>query len=212
MMSPQRILLADDHALFAEALSKLLSRDYEVVGLAASGRELLESFKTLVPDVIVTDITMPLLSGLDCARRLRRDPRRPKIVFLTMHADSELARECFKCGGSAFVVKECAFEELVMAIDAAMDNRRYVSRVLSSEFRDTLTKVVEEKSDFGLLTSRQTEILQLFAEGKTAKEIASLMNLSTRTIEWYKYNIMRLLHVTNTAELLRKAVRLKLVA
>ncbi|HEY2384235.1 MAG TPA: response regulator transcription factor [Terriglobia bacterium] len=210
-MSTRRVLLADDHALFAEALAKLLSRNYEVVGVAASGRALLESFRVCLPDVVVTDITMPLLSGLDCARRLRRDPHKAKIVFLTMHVDPDLARECFKCGGSAFVVKECAFEELVVAIEAAMENRRYLSRGLSAEFHENVANAAKMDSDYGLLTSRQEEILQLFAEGKTAKEIASLMNLSTRTIEWYKYNMMRLLRIKNSAELLRKAVRLKLV-
>lgn len=211
VMSSRRVLIADDHALFAEALAKLLSRNYEVVGVAANGRALLDSFRTSLPDVVVTDVTMPLLSGLDCARRLRREPHKAKIIFLTMHVDSELARECFKCGGSAFVVKECAFAELVVAIEAALENRRYVSQGLSAESLDSVVNVTEAGSDYGLLTSRQAEILQLFGEGKTAKEIASIMNLSTRTVEWYKYNMMRLLQVRNSAELLRKAVRLKLV-
>src|SRR5579884_1945533 len=121
-----RVLLADDHVLFSQALGKLLAQQYDVVDIVEDGKALQAAARAHKPDVIITDITMPHMSGLDSVNSLRRDPYLPKIVFLTMHADAELARECFNCGASAFVIKESGFDELVMAIEAVMANRQYV--------------------------------------------------------------------------------------
>ena len=210
-MSSRRVLLADDHLMFAESLAKLLSSSYEVVGIADNGRSLQEFSRKLHPDVIVTDITMPLLNGLEAVRRLRKDSHPPKIVFLSMHADPALARECFKCGGSAFVTKECSFEELTNAIDTALANHFYLSPVIATNLLDLLRSATNAPSDYDRLTPRQREILQLFAEGKTTKEIASVTNLSTRTVEWHKYRMMGILGVKSSAELLRYAIHLKFV-
>lgn len=203
-----RVLLADDHALFSQALGKLLAQRYDVVAIVEDGKALQTAARAHKPDVIVTDITMPHMSGLDAVRSLRRDPHIPKIVFLSMHADTELARECFICGGSAFVTKESGFDELVLAIDTVMANRQYVSPQIAAGL------VLSQESSMAgdALTLRQREILQLFAEGKTMKEIASITNLSTRTVEWHKYRMMRTFNVRRSAELIRYAVRMKLVS
>ena len=209
-MTP-RVLLADDHILFAHALSELLVPRYEVVDVVSDGRALRESARRNKPDVIVTDITMPLMSGLESVRSLRKDSYLPKIVFLTMHADAELARECFNCGGSAFVIKECSFEELTVAIDAVLENRMYLSPTIASALIDISREANDPVSVAKRLTPRQCEILQLLAEGKTTKEIASFTSLSTRTVEWHKYRMMRTLGVQRSAELVQHAMRMKLV-
>jgi len=205
-----RVLLADDHLLFAQAMAELLAGRYDVVGIVGDGRALQAAARTYKPDVIVTDVTMPHMSGLDSVRSLRRDPHVPKIVFLTMHADVDLARECFNCGGSAFVTKESAFDELTAAIDAVLANQQYLSPDIAAGLIDA-SKEPAAGADIDQLTSRQREILQLFAEGKTMKEIASVTNLSTRTVEWHKYRMMRMLGVRRSAELVQHAVRMKLV-
>ena len=210
-MSLPRVLLADDHAVFADALGKLLGSRYDVVGVVNNGRTLQEACRRLHPDVIVTDITMPLLNGLEAVRRLLKEAHPPKVVFLSMHADADLARECLKCGGSAFVTKECSYEELTIAIQTALDNHMYLSPAIATDVFALLRHSTNVPSDYDQLTERQREILQLLGEGKRAKEIAAVLNLSTRTVEWHKYRMMRILHVLNSAELLRYAVRLKIV-
>jgi DNA-binding NarL/FixJ family response regulator len=204
-----RVLLADDHVLFSQALGKLLAQRYEVVDIVGDGKALQTSARTHKPDVIITDVTMPHMSGLDSVSSLRKDSCMSKIVFLTMHADAELARECFNCGASAFVTKDSGFDELVLAIDAAMANRQYVSPEIAAGLIE-LSQEAPGSND--QLTVRQREILQLFAEGKTMKEIASITNLSTRTVEWHKYRMMRMFNVRRSAELIQHAVRMKLVS
>jgi DNA-binding NarL/FixJ family response regulator len=204
-----RVLLADDHILFSQALGKLLAQRYEVVDIVEDGKALQTSARLHKPDVIITDVTMPNMSGLDAVRSLHRDSYIPKFVFLTMHADTDLARECFNCGGSAFVTKASGFDELVLAIDAVLANRQYVSPEIAIGL---IEPSQQPESSAEQLTLRQREILQLFAEGKTMKEIASIINLSTRTVEWHKYRIMRTFNVRRSAELIQQAVRLKLVS
>ncbi len=207
-----RLLLADDHVLLLDVLQPVLSARYEVIAAVHDGRALLEACRALKPDVIITDITMPLLNGLDAIRQLKRLMSLPKVVFLTMHHDFELVRECFRFGGSAFVAKERSCEDLLAAIAAVLRNHRYVS----PEFLSVLSELTpdsdcaNERSD--PLTSRQREILQLFAEGKSVKEIAVALNLSTRTVEWHKYRTMEVLHAANGAELIRYAIKIRLVS
>jgi len=206
-----RVLLADDHLLFAQTLNDLLSERYDVVDIVGDGRALQQSARTHKPDVIVTDITMPVMSGLESIRSLRNAFYTPKVVFLTMHTDPELARECFNCGGSAFVSKESGFDELVTAIEAVISGHRYLSPRIAAGLIEGSASSDAAGSPFEQLTSRQREILQLFAEGKTMKEIASITNLSTRTIEWHKYKMMKILGVRHSAALVQHAVRMKLV-
>jgi DNA-binding NarL/FixJ family response regulator len=203
-----RVLLADDHVLFGQAIGKLLTQRYEVVDIVEDGKALLISARTLRPDVIITDITMPRMSGLDAVRSLHSDPHIPKVIFLTVHGDPELARECFKCGGSAFVLKTAGFDELVCAITAVTANRQYVS----PEIAGGMIRISRESSTAsGQLSLRQREILQLLAEGKTMKEIATVTNLSTRTVEWHKYRMMRMFNIQRSAELVQVAVGLRLI-
>jgi len=208
---PARLVIADDHVLFAQAVAQLLGQRYVVVDIVGDGRALQTSARTHHPDVIIADVTMPLMSGLESIRLLRKDSS-AKIIFLTMHADTYLARECFNCGGSAFVTKESSFDELLVAIETVMMNQTYLSRNIAGGLIETLRETASAHLKFDDLTSRQLEVLQLFAEGKTMKEIALVTKLSTRTVEWHKYRIMKTLGVRRSAELVHHAVRMKLVA
>src|SRR5262245_45160100 len=205
-----RVLLADDHQLFVQALMRILSERCEVIDVVGDGKALQITARKHRPDVIVTDITMPLMTGLDAARSLSEDDFRPKIVFLTMHADVEVARECFNSGASAFVNKQSTYDELMVAIDAVMADRLYLSPNIAGGVVEALREPAANSTRQNL-TARQREILQLFAEGKTMKEIATATNLSTRTVEWHKYRIMHTLNVRRNAELIQEAVRMKLV-
>jgi DNA-binding NarL/FixJ family response regulator len=206
-----RVLLADDHLLFAQTMTALLADRYDVVDVVGDGRALQASARKHQPDVIITDITMPFMSGLESVRALRKAACPSKVVFLTMHVDSELARECLNCGGSAFVNKESAFEELVEAIEAVMSNHQYLSPKIAAGLIEAARDSAAVPPTSEQMTSRQREILQLFAEGKTMKEIASITNLSTRTVEWHKYKMMKMLGTRHSAELIQHAVKLKLV-
>jgi DNA-binding NarL/FixJ family response regulator len=210
-MSAARVLLADDHALFVEALAQLLAPKYDVVDIVEDGKALLDSWELHKPDVIVTDITMPIMNGLEAVRRLQKAGCTSKVVFLTMHDEIDFARECLRCGASAFVTKHSGCEELLIALDAVLQNQTYLPRALADLMNDVPSEPSAESSDFDPLTSRQREILQLFAEGRTMKEIAAVMSLSTRTVEWHKYRMMRILRVQTGAELIRHAMRTKLV-
>jgi DNA-binding NarL/FixJ family response regulator len=206
-----RVLLADDHSLFAQAVASMLPERYEIIGIVADGRALQAAVRELKPDVAIVDITMPLMSGLDSIRTLGKDHWRPKVIFLTMHADPELARECFKCGCSAFVTKDLSSNELVIAIDSVMANEVYVSSNVAAGLVDAFRSPDRVSFEGSGLTGRQREILQLLAEGKTMKEIATVTNLSTRTVEWHKYRMMQMLRVRRNADLIRHAVQMKLV-
>ncbi len=203
-----RLLLADDHLLFAQALGILLAQRYELIDIVDNGKALYTAARTHKPDVIVTDITMPHMSGLDSVRLLRKDSILSKVVFLTVHAEAVIARECFNGGGSAFVTKHSGFDELVVAIDAVISNQQYVSPDVASGLLDVSQDLAASCAD---LSVRQREILQLFAEGKTMKEIATITSLSTRTVEWHKYRMMKIFNVRRSAELVQHAVRLRLV-
>ena len=207
-MAVPRLLLADDQTMFVQALAELLRSKYELVDIVENGRALVESSLKHKPDVIVTDVTMPLMNGIDAIRRLRKEETPPKVIFLTMHGDPEIVAECVRSGASGFVKKESCYEELVAAIDAVLNNNVYFPPGTSAE---VLASDAKSAGAVDPLTSRQREILQLLAEGNTAKEIAAMMNVSTRTIEWHKYRMMRVLGVQNSAELVRYAVRSKLV-
>jgi DNA-binding NarL/FixJ family response regulator len=204
-----RILIADDHRVLAEALSKLLSASYDVIGIAANGRELITLARELNPEVIVLDISMPLLNGMEALRMLRSTGVRGKFVILTMHADVSLASEAFRCGASAYVLKQAAGEELNAAIVAALRGRHYLSSAFPVDLVSLLAEAVRRPNQQGPhLTRRQREVLQLVAEGKTMKEVATLLSLSTRTVESYKYEIMRTLGIHTNAELVQYAIRI----
>jgi DNA-binding NarL/FixJ family response regulator len=213
-MKHATVLIADDHSVVVEGLRRILDRpEFEVVGIAHDGRALVQAATQLQPDVIITDVAMPLLNGIDAAREIHKQNRKPKIVFLTMHPEVAYATAALAAGASGYVLKSAAGAELIDAIRDALNGRIYISKVLATsverarEIRPTITR-----SAFDLLTHRQCEVLQLLAEGRQVKEIAAILDLSPKTVEFHKYRIMDLLGVRTVADLTRYAVKHGIVA
>jgi DNA-binding NarL/FixJ family response regulator len=202
------VLLADDHAIVAEGLATILRAEFSLVGTVATGAELLEAAQRLRPDVIVTDFSMPGMTGLDALRRLKADGVTAKVVFLTMHADPELAVEVLRAGAMGFVVKRAAGKELITAIQAALGGRRYVTPDLAQEVVETLT---QPRTAPKRLTLRQRDVVRLLAEGRTMKEAAAELGTSPRTVETHKYQALQALGLKTTADLIRYAVEEGLV-
>lgn len=200
------MLLADDHRIVAEGLRSLLEDGFDLVGTVGDGRALLAAAATLKPDVIVCDIGMPLLNGLDAIRELRKRGSPAKIVVLTMHADVPLATEALQAGASAYVLKQAAGEELVVAIHEALRGGMYIAPALARNVRTRVGQPERARSLMSVLTPRQREVLQLVAEGRTMKEIAAALGVSTRTAETHKYHMMQTLGCRTTADLVRFAV------
>ena len=206
-MKRARVLLADDHRIVAEGLRSLLEDAFDLVGTVGDGYALLEAAAALAPDAIVCDIAMPALNGLDAVRQLKRSGTTAKVVFLTMYADAHLVTEAFRAGASGYVLKHSAGDELVAAIREALHGRTYVTPLLPRDVADRLTEEASGRS-FAVpkLTPRQRQVLQLVAEGRTMKEIAALLSMSTRTAETHKYQMMQALGCRTTADLVRYAV------
>jgi len=205
-----RVLLADDHALVRAAFEQLLKPACDVVGTVSDGRSLLELAPRLKPDVIVADISMPLLNGLDACQQLH--PRLPetKWVFVTVNEDPDLAVEAFRLGASGYLLKGSAVGELFAAIDTAMRGGRHLTPLIRK--RQSLTAFLRQAHPHDhQLTARQREVLQLLAEGRPMKEVAAVLGLTARTVAFHKYQIMRRLGVTSSAGLVQQAVRLGLV-
>jgi DNA-binding NarL/FixJ family response regulator len=205
-VSRPRILLADDHALLLGAFEKLLSGEFDVVGQAADGRALVTAAEHLKPDVIVLDIAMPLLNGLDAARQIKQKQKAVKLIFLTMTEDPDLASEAFRIGASGYLLKRSAASELTTAIRQVMQGRSYVTPLITNDLIGTLLHP-EAHTPARDLTPRQREVLQLLAEGHSMKEIAGMLNISPRTVAFHKYEMMVQLKVKTTAELVQYAVR-----
>jgi DNA-binding NarL/FixJ family response regulator len=205
-MNRRRLLLADDHRIVVDGLRSILVSEYELVGIVADGRELIEAAKRLKPDVIVADIAMPQLNGLDAVAQLRKDGCQAKIVFLTMHKDATYAAKALELGASGYVLKHSASTELLTAIRMALLGRSYVTR----EIAESIRRSAESRSastEAPALTPRQREVLQLFAEGRSAKEVAKVLHISTRTAENHKARIMDVLSISTTADLVQFALR-----
>jgi DNA-binding NarL/FixJ family response regulator len=199
-------LLADDHVLVAQSLAQLLKDDFDVLRIVRSGSELIEAARTLRPDVIVTDLGMPDLGGMDAMRRLAKDGMGAKVIFLTMHADAALATEALRAGAAGYVLKSSASEELFTAIREALSGGSYVSPRLLGD-----VLVGPRGRGHGSITPRQREVLRLIVTGLTLKEVAAAMHLSPRTVETHKYEMMHALGVETTAALIQHAVRHNLV-
>jgi DNA-binding NarL/FixJ family response regulator len=203
-----RILLCDDHLIVAEALKSLLASEFELVGVVEDGRALLEASGRLRPDVIVADVSMPQLNGIDALVRLRQSGDKTPVVILTMHRDVTFARRALEAGASGFVLKHSAPVELVAAIHAALQGRTYLTPRIAGEVLDSLRKEPVRAADPVVsLTPRQREILQLVAEGRSAKEIASKLSISTRTVEFHKSHLMETLDLHTTADLIHFAIK-----
>jgi DNA-binding NarL/FixJ family response regulator len=211
-MNRTRVLLADDHAMLTDALINLVGQEFDVVGTARDGRKMIEMAREKHPDVIVTDISMPELNGIDAARILRKEAVSAKVLFLSMHSELPLVEEAFRAGASGFVLKVCSAEEFIKAIHCVARGATYITPLLAGDLISTLITIgAAPTSRETTLTSRQREVLQLLAEGKTMKEVATILGISTRTSESHKYEMMRQLGVKTTAELIRYAVRSNLV-
>jgi DNA-binding NarL/FixJ family response regulator len=209
-MGGPRVLLADDHTLLLGAFEKLLAPECTIVGQVSDGRELIAAAQKLMPDVIVVDIGMPHMNGLEAGRKIKQLLPDVKLVFLTANEDADLAAEAFRAGASAYVLKRSAASELATAIREAVQGRSYVTSLITEGLVGSLMHVDPRQSSHQL-TPRQREILQLLAEGNSMKEIAATLNLKPRTVAFHKYQMMEQLNVRSTAELIRYAVRLHLV-
>jgi len=208
-MTRPRVLLADDHRIVTEGLKGLLEEEFELVGIVEDGRAMVAAASKLRPDVIVADISMPHLNGIDALALLKRDNPDVRVVFLTMHRDAAYARRALEAGASGFVLKHSAPAELVLAVRAALRGRTFIAPDLAA---DVFRTAKEKDADpLAALTPRQREILQLLAEGKSAKEIAAALSLSARTVEFHKYAMMETLRIDNSAELIRFAIKHGLV-
>jgi DNA-binding NarL/FixJ family response regulator len=205
-MNGTRVLLADDHTLVLGALEKLLSEECDVVGQVSDGRALVAAAEELKPDVVVLDISMPLLNGVEAARQIKQKLRNVKLVFLTMNEDADLAAEAFRAGASAYLLKRSATSELPLAIREVMQGRSYVTPLVTEGLVESLLQP-EARKPAHELTPRQREVLQLLAEGRSMKEVASVLNLTPRTVAFHKYRMMDELKVKSTAELVQYAVK-----
>lgn len=208
-MPRTRILIADDHKMFVQGLQGLLEDEFDLVGTVGDGHALVEEAVRLEPDVILVDISMPGLNGLDAVRRLKTKGIDSCIIFLTMHADDRLLAEAFRCGGQGYVLKQSAGEELILAIKQVLAGHKYVTPLIATEWVQDLTEHIGEKQRL-TLTPRQREVLQLVIEGCTMKEVATRLGISTRTAESHKYEMMEGLGVDSTAELIQYAIKLGL--
>jgi DNA-binding NarL/FixJ family response regulator len=206
-LSRPRVLLADDHRVVAEGLKRLLADDFELVGMVEDGRALVASAKKLQPDIVVADISMPQLNGIDAMAQMKKDNPDIKVVFLTMHQEPAYARRALEAGAAGFVVKHSAPEELVMAIQAALKGQTFITPALASEVLRQARHEPREGDDRQLLTPRQREILQLVAQGKSAKEIAAELAISARTVEFHKYQMMETHGLHSNAELIHFAIK-----
>ncbi|MCE2791403.1 MAG: response regulator [Planctomycetota bacterium] len=213
-MSRKRVLLADDHRIVAEGLKSILAEHYELVGIVENGRELLRAAKATEPDVIVADISMPQLNGLDAVAQLKAEGCSARIVFLTMHRDLMYAAKALALGASGFVLKHSASNELLGAITAALNGDTFVSPEIAPRGATGVVsgQAMAEQLETAELTARQREVLQLFAEGKSAKEVAAALGISPRTAENHKHRIMTQLSLTSTADLIQYALRHGLIA
>jgi DNA-binding NarL/FixJ family response regulator len=207
-----RVLLADDHLLIAEALTSLLEPEFELVGVVEDGHQMVEAAGRLRPDVIVADITMPHLNGIDALIRLREEGNRVPVVFLTMQRDVSFARRALEAGASGYVLKHSASVELIAALHAALQGKTYLTPQVAGDVLVAIREAPERADDpISALTPRQREVLQLLAEGRSAKEIARSLAISTRTVEFHKYQMMETLGVRTNAELVHFAIKNGLV-
>jgi DNA-binding NarL/FixJ family response regulator len=202
-----RILIADDHKLMAELCQRILQPEFDVVGTVGNGRELLRAAVKLQPEVVLLDIGMPVLNGLDAGKQLKALLPAVKLVYLTMITDPEVALEAFNRGASGFLLKTCVADEVVSAVREALRGKTYLSPDLKEKvtrLRRHREKIVGEGNR---LTERQREVLQLLAEGKIMKEIGDILDVSTKTVAFHKYRIMEVLGAKNNAELVHYAIR-----
>ncbi len=207
-MRRPRVILADDHTLVVEAFEKLLAPSCDIIGKVADGRALLAAVREMRPDVVVVDISMPLMNGLTAARQIRKLDKDVKLVFVTMNEDADLAAEAFReAGASAYLLKRSAASELLTAIQQVMQNRSYVTPLVTHGMVGSLLHGGQEGKDRNELTPRQREVVQLLAEGRSMKEVAAILNIAPRTVAFHKYRLMEQVGVKTNAELIQYAIK-----
>jgi DNA-binding NarL/FixJ family response regulator len=208
-MTRPRILMADDHAMLLDAFRALLESEFDVVGTVTDGRMLLEAFSRLHPDVVLLDIAMPFLNGLDAGRQLKAQKKSVKLIYLTMNPDPDLAGEALRLGASGYVLKSSAFQELKQAIREGLQGRSYITPLITE---GVVGSLINHQATRHELTMRQREVLQLLAEGRSMKEAGAILDLTPRTVAFHKYRMMEQLRLKTSAELVQFAVRQGVVA
>jgi len=205
-----RVLIADDHTLIAELCERLLKNEFDVVGVVGDGRSLVREVAKLTPDIVLVDIAMPILNGLDAGQQVKESWPSVKLLYLTVNRDPQVAAEAFRRGASGYLLKTCASSELVVAVRQVLRGGTYMSRGLPKDEINFLRR--QDRDELERLTERQREVLQLIAEGKLMKEVGATLNMTTRTVAFHKYRIMEALGIKSSAELVRYAVRNHIVA
>jgi len=210
-MPKPRLILADDHTIIVEAFRKLLEPEYEVVAAVSDGRALLETAPKIKPDVIVVDIGMPLMNGLEAGVRLRELMPTAKVIFLTMNEDPDLAVEAMRCGASGYLLKSSAASELTHAIQRALKGQTYVTPQIARGMQKSFIKNPQATMHAKNLTPRQREVVQLLAEGRSMKEVASVLNVTPRTVAFHKYRVMEELNLKTSADLIQFAIKSRIL-
>lgn len=207
-MKSKRVLVADDHQIVVEGLCNLLKDEFEEVRTAVNGRDLLDVAEEFRPDVIVTDISMPMLNGIDAVRQIKKSNPDVKVVFLTMHPDVTYAAEAFDAGASGYVLKHSASTELLTAMKEVLNGRTYVTPMIAGELMESYKEGTHKRNEaLTKLSERQREVLQLLAEGKLAKEAGDILNISSKTVEFHKYKMMETLGIKTSAGLVQYAIK-----
>jgi DNA-binding NarL/FixJ family response regulator len=207
-MKRPRVLFADDHQLLREAFARLLEPSCEIVGSVPDGRALLSSAPKLMPDVVVLDIAMPRLNGLEAARQLKQTMPETKVIFLTINEDADLAAEAVRVGAAGYLLKNSAASELLQAVHEAMHDRTYITPLIAKGLVDALAHAGKHNQRLEPASPRQREVLQLLAEGHTMKQIAKILKIKPRTVAFHKYGMMKQLGAKSTADLVKLAVKL----
>ena len=206
-MKRTRIILADDHTLLSETIKNLLEPEFEVVGSFADGQALLEAAPALAPDIIILDISMPIMNGLNAGQRLKQVLPKVKLIYLTMHQDPDMAAEAFRGGASGYLLKTSAASELVLAVREALRGGFYVTPQMTKDMVGPVIQNFKRRTAPHELTLRQREVLQLLVEGRAMKEVAYLLNITPRTVAFHKYMMMEQLQVKSSAELIQYAIK-----
>jgi DNA-binding NarL/FixJ family response regulator len=202
-----RVLIADDHAMLREAFQKFLERDCHVVGSVADGRALLDLAPKVRPDIIVLDISMPLLNGLDAGLQLKQMMPQVKLIFLTVSCDSDFVKQAFRNGASAYLLKNCAVAELYKAVESVMRGKSYVTPLVMQGSEKSFRQMPPYDEGVRQLTSRQREVLQLLAEGYLMKQVANIMRITPRTVAFHKYRIMEQFQLKTNADVVQFAMK-----
>ncbi len=203
-MNKKRILLADDHKIITDSLKNILEPTYEVVGIVEDGHMLVREAARLLPDVMIVDISMPKLNGLEAVRQIKKEGIESKVIFLTMHPDVTYTSNALEAGALGYVLKHSAHSELLQAVERVLLGKKFITAKIAQE----LENVSHTRQDpIRKLTARQREVLQLLAEGKSAKEVANILCISPRTVEFHKYRIMEELGMSSSAELVQYSIK-----